>query len=151
METSNIILRHLFPIFKKNKTIQSIGQAISKTANTSLLQLWSKVKPIFIEEFKVEETVEVQAFERKELLQYIMDREIQRDSKLQSEIAVILQKLEEKGQKTEKHYSLNNSPIHAGGDVQIGDNHVNTQNINNQGANIGNQTNIGTNEGPIHF
>ncbi len=41
--------------------------------------------------------------------------------------------------------SFKNSPIHAGRDLQIGDNHTNSQTVNNQGATIERQTNIGKN------
>lgn len=45
----------LSPTLKKNKVVKTIAEDFKEATNTSLLELWEKVKPIFIEEFEEDE------------------------------------------------------------------------------------------------
>ncbi len=147
MELSKDILKYLFPFFKRNESVKTISQDLSQATNTSLIELWQKIKSIFIEEFEVEEAEVVGEFGEKEALKYILNKALRKNEELKSDIAGILQKLNRLQMEAKSNYNA----IDAGRDVQIGDNRVYTQNINNQGARIGKQNNIQENSGDIYM
>ena len=45
-------VQFVFPFIAKNKAVQQITEDITKASNTSLLELWEWMKPLFIEEFE---------------------------------------------------------------------------------------------------
>lgn len=64
-------VKFVFPFIGKNKAIQQITKDITEASNTSLLELWEWMKPLFIEEFekdgKLEESVENEAIVEHEI------------------------------------------------------------------------------------
>jgi hypothetical protein len=49
------------PFVAKNKTVKKITTDVTEAANTSLLELWEWMKPLFIEEFEKDGTLEEDA------------------------------------------------------------------------------------------
>lgn len=47
--------KYVFPFLKKNKAVSQITKEIGEATNTSLIELWDWIKPIFIEEFEEED------------------------------------------------------------------------------------------------
>ncbi len=54
-------VQFVLPFVAKNKTVKKITTDITEAANTSLLELWEWMKPLFIEEFEKDGTLEEDA------------------------------------------------------------------------------------------
>lgn len=61
MTIAKAAVQFVFPFIAKNKAVQQITEDITKASNTSLLELWEWLKPIFIEEFEKEGKLEEDA------------------------------------------------------------------------------------------
>ncbi len=54
-------VQFVLPFVAKNKTVKKITTDITEAANTSLLELWEWMKPLFIEEFEKDGELEEDA------------------------------------------------------------------------------------------
>jgi hypothetical protein len=54
-------VQFVLPFVAKNKTVKKITTDVTEAANTSLLELWEWMKPLFIEEFEKDGTLEEDA------------------------------------------------------------------------------------------
>lgn len=115
----------VFPVLKL-EAVGTIKAEIAEATNTSIMELWDKVKPIFIEEFEevkadLEDT-DVQGAARTKI-----KKTLQNNDALKNEIMALLEKV-----KTEK-------PTTDG--LQV----------HNTGATIENQVNVSVNHGDFNF
>lgn len=119
------VWKTIFPIAKL-EAVGTIQKEIAEATNTSILELWAKIKPLFIEEFEAIQKdptdEDIQAAARVKIRQAL-----ENDDNLKKEITDLLAKTE-KG-------NTSKSGMH----------------INNQGATITNQTNIQENHGDLNF
>lgn len=113
------------PFFGKNKAISKITSDITEAANTSLLELWEFIKPIFIEEFQKDDLLTDKA-EREDLAVHEIEKRIDNDANLKSSLEQRLQAIEKQagskgGTIIGSGNILNNGDIsHTQGDVIIG-------------------------------
>lgn len=112
------------PFVGKNKAINQITSEIKEAANTSLLELWETIKPIFIEEFEKDDRLTDKA-EKEEIAVHEIEKRIDKDSVLKSNLEQRLQVMErqQRGNPTiiGSDNILNTGDIrHTQGDVIIG-------------------------------
>lgn len=73
------------PFFGKNKAISKITADITDAANTSLLELWEFIKPIFIEEFEKDDQLTEKA-EKEDIAVHEIEKRIDKDAVLKSSL-----------------------------------------------------------------
>lgn len=106
-------VQFVFPFIAKNKAVQQITEDITKSSNTSLLELWEWLKPIFIEEFekegKLEEDAENEAIIAREVKKKVQKADDAELTKLKTLLAQ-LQSDEAQGKlpKTNTIHSIGN-------------------------------------------
>jgi hypothetical protein len=124
-EITTKIWATVFPIMKL-EAVGTIKEELTEATNTSILELWDKVKPLFIEEFE-DVKADLKDEDAQGAARTKIKKALSQDDNLKAEIEKLLAKVEAKSTKT-------------GG-----------LNINNQGATIGKQVNINENHGDLNF
>lgn len=113
------------PFFGKNKAISKITSDITEAANTSLLELWEFIKPIFIEEFQKDDHLTDKA-EKEDIAVHEIEKRIDKDADLKSALEQRLQAIEKQtgskgGTIIGSGNVINNGDVnHTQGDVIIG-------------------------------
>ena len=126
----------IVPFLAKNKAIKKIGQEVKEVANTSLLNLWNWMKPIFVDEFEDEDGLNPDVENEP-----IVEREIKK--KLESTEAPELEKLSAlieqltKDQAEGRLPKINEASITGDGNILIQD--VENSEINIQKGDVKNQ------------
>lgn len=140
----------VLPALKMEAT-QKIGNDFKEASNTTVSELWKKVKHLFIEEFddlkEVTEDEDAPAVARKTLR-----KAMEKDDGLKGELEQLIKKIKPEGGVviSGSKNVVQGSTITAGGKVSVGDNTRIVQNINNHGS-IEKQVNVDTNKGNINL
>lgn len=111
------------PYLKKSKSVETISKEISEATDTTLGNIWEKIKPIFIEEF-VEEEELTEAVEEPKVLEYELGKKLKKDKALKQDLEALLEKAEKQGASVSIVNSKNvisGSNISVGGDFHLGD------------------------------
>ncbi len=135
------IVSTLLPFLKKSKSVEKITNDIKDAADTSLSELWNKVKPIFIEEFEEAPDQLSVDVEEEAAVGHVLKKTLRKDEEFAKELSSILDKISPSITnivKDSKNVVQGN--ISAGGNVEIGDRTDNSQHIGGDNYNIqGNQ------------
>lgn len=115
----------IFPIVKL-EAAETIKDELADATNTSILELWEKVKPLFIEEFE-DVKADLEDEDAQGAARTKIKKALEQDENLKTEIETLLAKTDAA--------SSNQGGI----------------TVNNRGAEIKNQTNIDTNHGNLTF
>lgn len=140
------IVSTLLPFLKKSKSVEKITNDIKEAADTSLSELWNKVKPIFIEEFEENQNELSEDVENEDVVGHVLKKTLKKDEDFAKELSSILDKISPSITnivKDSKNVVQGN--ISAGGDVVIGDRTDNSQHIG------GNQYNVQGNQGSVQI
>ncbi len=124
-ELTSKVTNLLLPFLRKNKVISKINEDFKEAGSTSLLELWEKIKPIFIEEFEEENGELDQDVINEAILRRELKKKLKGNEDFANTIARILKNVEQEVPKTNigisnsKNIAIGNK-IDAGGDVIIG-------------------------------
>ncbi|TVL99015.1 MAG: hypothetical protein CV087_19730 [Candidatus Brocadia sp. WS118] len=119
---SKEIVAAIFPLLRLN-SVRQIGKEFKQAAEGSILEIWEKVKPIFIEEIEAEDTPE----EAQVAISSSLRKKLDKDKELKQQLETLLKKVEEKGGGGSKVAIKNSknvvqgSEIKVGGDFRVGD------------------------------
>ena len=155
-ELSKMVFQILFPI-SRLKSVKNIGKDLEEATNTSVTQLWEKVKPLFIEEveeLQADPTDEDNQIAVKAKLKRVLSKES--NTSLKTEIEALVKKILPKdptGNSTiirDSENVITGSTITAGGDFNMGNK---TKTVNHYGSheNVEMQHNISGNANRVHI
>lgn len=140
---SKSIFSTLLPFLKKSKSVEKITNDIKEAADTSLSELWNKVKPVFIEEFEENENELSEDIENEDVVGHVLKKSLKKDENFAIEISTILEKISPSITNiVQDSQNVVQGNISAGGNVEIGDRTDNSQHIGRDNINI--QDNQGT-------
>ncbi|MCB0614435.1 MAG: hypothetical protein KDC75_14055, partial [Phaeodactylibacter sp.] len=143
------IVTTLFPLLKLD-SVKQIGKEFRQATDGSILEMWEKVKPLFIEEIEAEDTPE----EAQVAIGSALRKALNKDEKLKQELEALLKQAAEKGVAgstvaiTNSKNVVQGSNISVGGDFRVGDDIA--QQVHNHGK-IDKQINIKENTGDLLF
>lgn len=149
-DLSKAIFQILFPV-SRLESVQEIQKDLGEATNTSVRELWGKVRPLFIEEFE-DLKQDPQDTDVHGSIRSKMKKAIENESsgvsksELEGLVKTILEK-ENSGASTNIQDSENviaGSTISAGGDFSMGNTTTNTNHY-------GTQTNVSGNSGTVHI
>ena len=117
------IVSTVFPLLKLD-SVQQIGKEFKHAADGSILEIWEKVKPWFIEEIEAGDSPE----ETRGAIGSALRKELNKDEALKQQLESLLKKAAEKGAtgsskvviKDSKNV-VQGSTINVGGDFRVGD------------------------------
>jgi len=126
------VVKLIFPLLNFS-SVKEIGSQIKEATNTSILEIWDKVSPIFIEEFEAEkdagEDTEDQEVQKtlKSSIETQLKRYFSKDTELSKTIDTILQEYNKSSEKKSNSISnskniIQGSSINVQGDFRLGDN-----------------------------
>ncbi|PHN02322.1 5'-methylthioadenosine/S-adenosylhomocysteine nucleosidase family protein [Flavilitoribacter nigricans] len=119
----NQIMELLLPMLKMEAG-KEIGNDLKEATNTTIRELWTKVKPLFIEEF--EEYKEDPDEDQLVLIKAKLSRSLKKNETLQQELSALLNRAQETpaGQTIIQNSKnvIHGSNITVGGDFRLGDN-----------------------------
>lgn len=117
------IVNTLFPLLKLD-SLQQIGQEFKQATDGTILEIWEKVKPIFIEEIDAEEEIDA----AKGAVGASLRKKLEQDTNLKAELEALLKVAETKGTTTVHQVTIKDSKnvvqgstISVGGDFRLGD------------------------------
>ncbi|HMQ48854.1 MAG TPA: 5'-methylthioadenosine/S-adenosylhomocysteine nucleosidase [Saprospiraceae bacterium] len=117
------IVNTLFPLLKLD-SLQQIGQEFKQATDGTILEIWEKVKPIFIEEVDAEEEVDTS----KGAVSSSLRKKLEQDAPLKTELEALLKVAETKGTTPVNQVTIvgsknvvQGSTISVGGDFRVGD------------------------------
>ena len=143
------IVTTLFPLLKLD-SVKQIGKEFRQATDGSILEMWEKVKPLFIEEIEAEDTPE----EAQVAIGSALRKALNKDEKLKQELEALLKQAAEKGVAgstvaiSNSKNVVQGSDIRVGGDFRVGDDIA--QQVHNHGK-IDKQINIKENTGDLLF
>lgn len=154
-ELSKAIFQILFPV-SRLESVQDIQKDLGEATNTSVRELWKKVRPLFIEEFEELQAdptdTDVHGSIRSKIKRAI-DKESSGVSKTELE-GLVQTILKKENQEASTHIQdsenvIVGSTISAGGDFNMGNTTTTTNHYGHQGD-VGTQHNILGNSGSVH-
>ncbi|MCB9276605.1 MAG: 5'-methylthioadenosine/S-adenosylhomocysteine nucleosidase [Lewinellaceae bacterium] len=112
----------LFPLLKLD-SVKQAGKEFRQAIDGTLLEIWNKVKPIFIEEIEAEDIPD----QAQGAIRSALRRNLEQDDSLKQQLETLLKQLEEKGAGNSSVVIENSknvvqgSNINVGGDFRLGD------------------------------
>ena len=134
------IFTTLLPFLKKSKSIQQVSKEVLEATDTTLSELWQKVKPIFIEEFEVDTQLTEEATDKGAVM-HVLKKALTKNEALKQAVTALLE--EKQTGKAQASTVISDSEnvvagntITTGRDFHVGDNNSTTNHIGLQIINV---------------
>jgi hypothetical protein len=135
---SKTVFSTLLPFLKKSKSVKKITSDIGEAADNSLSELWTKIKPVFVEEFDDGEDTLSEDVENEAVVGHILKKTLKKDESLATEISSLLDKIKPGSVNIENsHNVVQGSNVSAHGDINIGDKNDNSTHFGGDQVNVG--------------